>query len=446
MDLIRRVSSFSPISYGLTLLSLLIAVILLGILQVHKSYTKQVSPEGCRRIGLQGRSNLADHQDLRYSSGSNPGISLDGTPLWRVKALFIYPIKSCRRIELDHGEIIRTGMKYDRQFCFAQQVTSLPSSEENKDGSHTVKSEWNFITQRTFARMAKVETEMWIPDPSSPTYSPNAEFVKSDGCIVMRFPFSPDVDLSWSGVKALASLIAAKLYGQSEPMVEQCIPFNPSLDRIKEKGYTSEKMKIWKDAPEALNMGAEMPEDVMAKLKYSLGVTNPLTLFRIDTQKYREVFKCAPKKQDVGYQIIIGMADSYPLHIMNLASVHDVASKIPKGYYKEFNPLRYRANVYITGPPAFAEDSWAKARIGDCNYHISCRTTRCKLPNVDPETAIRDRVEPEKTMRSYRVVDKGSSSACLGMQVTPLVEETGEISVGDEVKLLEQGEHFFLKV
>ncbi|KAF2489488.1 hypothetical protein BU16DRAFT_519528 [Lophium mytilinum] len=446
MDIIRVIFSFTPVSYGFALLSLLIPVILLRVFQSQKGYATQLSPESCRRIGLRGRSNLADHQDSRYSSGSDPGISPDGSPLWKVKALFIYPIKSCRGIEMDHGEIIRTGMKYDRQFCFAQQVTSLPSSEENKDGSHTVKSEWNFITQRTFARMAKVETEVWIPDPSLPSYSPHAEFVKSEGCIVMRFPFSPDVDLSWGGVKALASMFAAKFCGQPEPSVELRIPFNPSSDRINEKGYTSEKMKIWKDAPEALNMGVEVPEDVMAKLKYSLGVTNPLTLFRIDTQKYREVFKCAPKKQDVGYQTIIGMADSYPLHIMNLASVHDIASKIPEGYYKEFNPLRYRANVYITGPPAFSEDSWAKARIGDCNYHISCRTTRCKLPNVDPKTAVRDRVEPERTMRSYRVIDKGSNSACLGMQVTPLVEGTGAISVGDEVKLLEQGEHFFLKV
>ena len=69
-------------------------------------------------------------------------------------------------------------------------------------------------------------------------------------------------------------------------------------------------MKIWKDMPEALNMGVEIPDDIKAKLKYCLGVSNPLTLFRIDTRKYREVFKCAPKKEEVGFQPIIGMADS----------------------------------------------------------------------------------------------------------------------------------------
>lgn len=77
---------------------------------------------------------------------------------------------------------------------------------------------------------------------------------------------------------------------------------------------------------------------------------------------------------------------------------------------------------------------------------MSCRTIRCKLPNVDPATGIRDRNEPENTMKKYRIIDGGSIKPCLGMQVTPLVKEQGEIKVGDEVEVLAYGEHFFLKV
>lgn len=136
----------------------------------------------------------------------------------------------------------------------------------------------------------------------------------------------------------------------------------------------------------------------------------------------------------------------YPMHILNLASVHHISTNLPKSFpFKDrLNALRYRANVFMTGPPAFNEDDWARARIGSGTYHISCRTTRCKLPNVDPETGIADRNEPGTTMRKYRVIDKGSNSPCLGMQVTPLAE--GEIQVGDEIEVLERGEHFFLKV
>lgn len=106
------------------------------------------------------------------------------------------------------------------------------------------------------------------------------------------------------------------------------------------------------------------------------------------------------------------------------------------------NALRYRANIYFTGPPAFDEDNWTKAKIGSTSCHISCRTTRCKLPNVDPETGVADANEPLTTMRKYRVIDEGSKNAVLGMQVTPL--EDGDVKVGDTIEVLETGSHYFL--
>jgi uncharacterized protein YcbX len=139
---------------------------------------------------------------------------------------------------------------------------------------------------------------------------------------------------------------------------------------------------------------------------------------------------------------------------MNLASVHDVASKLPRKpppFHLQnpfLNALRFRANIYITGPPAFHEDDWTKARITapdastSLDLHISCRSTRCKLPNVDPLTGELDRNEPNSTLRKYRIIDEGSKAACLGMMVTPL--EEAEIRIGDYVELLETGKHFFL--
>jgi len=61
---------------------------------------------------------------------------------------------------------------------------------------------------------------------------------------------------------------------------------------------------------------------------------------------------------------------------------------------------------------------------------------------VDPETGIADRNEPLTTLRSYRVIDEGHSSPCLGMHVTPL--EQGVVHVGDVVEAVETGEHFHL--
>lgn len=129
---------------------------------------------------------------------------------------------------------------------------------------------------------------------------------------------------------------------------------------------------------------------------------------------------------------------------MNLASVHDVASRLPSNsQISRLSALRFRPNILITGPLAFNEDDWKKVRIGQGVYDMSCRTTRCKLPNVDYETGISNRNEPSTTLLKYRVIDGGSKSACLGLQVTPLQES--EVKVGDPIEVLERGEHFVLK-
>ncbi|KAF2019367.1 MOSC domain-containing protein [Aaosphaeria arxii CBS 175.79] len=423
---------FTPITAIVTTLALLVPLLFLFILARSQQEVHLPAPAGCRRLQLEGTSNLKDQYSKAYSKGSEPSSSKP----WTVKALFVYPVKSCAGIEIDKASVVRSGFQYDRQFTLAQYHTGLP------DSNGKVKSEWRFITLRSFPRLAKVETQVWVPDPNAPDYDPNGEWVLSEGCLVMRFPFTPDTDFSIEGLKNYGKILAAKLAGQSEPMLEFRVPFNPTKERMQKKQYKSEKMIIWNDQPHALNMDREVSAELLDKLRYTLGVTNPLTLFRIDTTKYREAGGNAPSKQDTELEPIIGMHDAYPIHIMNIASVQDVSSRLPKGY-KPLNVLRYRANVYLTGPPAFDEDDWKRAQIGNGNYHISCRTTRCKLPNVDPETAIADRNEPGTTMRKYRIIDAGSKSACLGMQVTPLAE--GEIKIGDQIQVQERGEHFFIE-
>ncbi|KAJ4337520.1 hypothetical protein N0V87_004667 [Didymella glomerata] len=430
----------TPKTIFYTIVVTLSPFILMALFALSQQDRASPPPAGCRKLGIKGRGNFEDQYSKKYAKG---GDATKEKP-WTVKALFIYPLKSAGPVELDKSEVLRAGLKYDRQFTLAQYVTSMPGL----DGQVT--SEWQFCSQRKFPRLAKVETEIWVPDPSAPGYKEDGEWVKSEGCLVIRFPFSQDTDFSLQGLKSWGKILGAQMAGKSEPMLEFRVPFSPSKERIKNKGYKSETLRIWKDSPVALNMGSEVDPELLAKLKYTIGTTNPITLFRIDSNKFREVYKCAPKKEDVGFQTAIGMQDSYPVHILNLASVHDVASKLPRNMddvntmwkVPTVNALRYRANIYFTGPPAFHEDNWTKARIGATNYHISCRTTRCKLPNVDPETGKADPNEPMTTMRKYRVIDEGSKNAVLGMQVTPL--EAGEVKVGDTIEVLETGSHYYL--
>lgn len=292
--------NLTPLTIFITLLvSFFPFIILLGFVASQRDKPLP-PPAGCRKLGLQGCSNLEDQYSKKYAQGADPTSSKP----WTIKALFIYPVKSCGPIELERSDIVRTGFKYDRQFSLAQHVTSLPSLEGK------VTSEWQSLTQRKFPRLAKVETEVWIPDPSAAGYRDDGEWVRSEGCVVIRFPFSPDTDFTLDGLKNYAKILAARLARRPEPMVEFKVPFNPPQERIKNKGYKNEVMHIWKDAPTALNMNSEIDRETLAKLKYTLGTSNPIALFRIDTKKYRKVQGCAPKQEEVGFQTIIGMQDS----------------------------------------------------------------------------------------------------------------------------------------
>lgn len=405
---------------------------------------------GCRRLGLVNQSNMDDQYSTEHSG---KGERTD----CRVKALFVYPIKSCGIIELSESDVVATGLRHDRQFCFAQLCTeeaekSATDMAVNEKWKHT----WKFITQRKFAQLSQIYLELWIPDTSSPDYSPDLEWVRSGGCLVCRFAFTPDWE--WSGflkretLKDIWMILEAKLINRSltaEPVLTFRLPLAP--DATRSAKYTREVMKIWKDSPEALNVTSEIPPETLAKLKYFLGISNPLSLFMVDPKKRRDVFRNAPTKEEAGYQPGTGFADSYPLSIMGLASVHDVASKMPAKSRIDLSALRFRANIYVTGGPPFVEDSWKLIRMGSLSYHVSCRTTRCELPNVDPVSGERHKQQPLLTLKRTRAnVDKGAGlNPCLGMQMVPLLkDETGSevIAVGDSVDVLETGEHFYVRM
>ena len=110
---------------------------------------------------------------------------------------------------------------------------------------------------------------------------------------------------------------------------------------------------------------------------------------------------------------------------------------------------RFRANLIITGPDAYHEDTWRRIKIGYYEYDVSCRTARCKMPNVEqlgPNAGERHPSEPDKTIRSFRAVDEGTGPniGCLGMQLVPVARE-GALRVGDEITVLEVGEHVYIK-
>ncbi|MCJ1285283.1 hypothetical protein MMC26_004623 [Xylographa opegraphella] len=219
------------------------------------------------------------------------------------------------------------------------------------------------------------------------------------------------------------------------------IPFNPTSAQIKNNGYKMERMTIWKDHPMALNLSSSFSVELQ-ELQALLNVNRPLALFRVANEHEREVFRDAPREGQVGYQPLVGFADAYPLHTMNVASVEDVRNRLADTI-PDLGVLRFRPNIVIEGPAAFDEDAWKYVRIGKFEYYVACRTARCLLPNVHPTSGVKHPAEPDRTLKSYRRIDAGSpKDACLGMQMVP-ASPICSIRVGDDIEVLRTGEHIY---
>ena len=79
--------------------------------------------------------------------------------------------------------------------------------------------------------------------------------------------------------------------------------------------------------------------------------------------------------------------DQY-VSLINRASIAAVEQAIEA----PVDPLRFRANVYFDGPPAWTELDWLgrEIRLGQARLRVIAAITRCAATEVNPTTAVRD--------------------------------------------------------
>jgi len=109
--------------------------------------------------------------------------------------------------------------------------------------------------------------------------------------------------------------------------------------------------------------------------------------------------------------------------IINLGSVRAIENLVGGA---TVHPLRFRANLYVYGWPAWHELDLAgqTLAIGDARLRVVKRIVRCAAVNVDPETARRDLEIPPAIMRRLGHMDCGIYAEVIA---------DGEIGVGDTV-------------
>jgi uncharacterized protein YcbX len=110
--------------------------------------------------------------------------------------------------------------------------------------------------------------------------------------------------------------------------------------------------------------------------------------------------------------------------LINLASIAELEARMGVALHK----LRFRANVYFSGLPAWQEFAWIGQRIelGGATLEITGRTERCAATTVNPDTALRDAPVPRALLTHDRHADLG---------VFGRVVEGGRVALGDAITL-----------
>ena len=110
--------------------------------------------------------------------------------------------------------------------------------------------------------------------------------------------------------------------------------------------------------------------------------------------------------------------------IINLASVRDLEQRLGR----PLDPLRFRANLYVDGWPAWAENEWEgrALTLGDAKAKVFKTIVRCAAPDVNPDTAVRDAEITKALFDNY-----GHMLCGIYLHVT----EDGTVKEGDAIEV-----------
>jgi uncharacterized protein YcbX len=113
--------------------------------------------------------------------------------------------------------------------------------------------------------------------------------------------------------------------------------------------------------------------------------------------------------------------DQY-VSLINLASIRDLEAKIGVAV----DPLRFRANLYFDGPPAWRERDWLGRELtaGSVRLRVVSPITRCPATDVNPATAERDISMVAELMRHFGHNVMGLYAEVVG---------AGDIALGDRM-------------
>jgi uncharacterized protein len=119
----------------------------------------------------------------------------------------------------------------------------------------------------------------------------------------------------------------------------------------------------------------------------------------------------------------VSFADGFPLLVISEASLDELNARLDE----PIGMRQFRPNIVVAGVPPYAEDTWARVRLGKLRFRGPKLCSRCVVTTIDPDAAVRHK-EPLRTLAMYR---KWDNNVWFGMNLIP--DTVGSLSVGDGV-------------
>lgn len=179
------------------------------------------------------------------------------------------------------------------------------------------------------------------------------------------------------------------------------------------------EVTVWKDTVTATDCGDAAATWLSARLG------QPCRLVRMPASTIRPVDpKYAPRPD-----AHTTFADAYPVLLTNAASLDDLNTNLPAPLGME----RFRANVVISGAPAWAEDEWRAVTVGSITFDLVKPCARCVVITTDQRTGEQPHGSaPLSTLARLRTLQP--FGAIFGQNAVH--RSTGTLRVGDELHVI----------
>lgn len=263
--------------------------------------------------------------------------------------------------------------------------------------------------------------EQWPLTPEGLLYDRNWMLVLPNGRFVTQRQL-PQMALINTAICGDQLMLSAAGHGQVS------LPLNSAHGLTPTEETPVFSATVWRDPCVVIEAAAEASNWITAVLK----PPHPLRLVAMARGQQRP--QSQPER--FGADNHTRFADAAPLLLANQRSLEALNTELIGRDMNTVEMRRFRANVVVSGVPAFAEHELTHCRRDDgLILQLRDRCQRCTIITVDPDRGIAaGDMEPYRTLATLNAMPDNPQSAVFGVNATitlPAGDDCGMLAVGD---------------